>query len=224
MYDFAHGLSDAFEGVTHSLCTLEFEDHRELYDWFLDQLEPEHRPYQYEFSRLNLAYTLTSKRKLNQLVEEGHVSGWDDPRAATLAGMRRRGYPPEAVRDFIGRVGVTKKENLIEMGVLENSVREHFDYCDRAPHGRTTAIESGADELPGRRDRDDDRTESSETRRARDACRFRFGREIYIERTDFMEEAPRKFFRLKPDGEVRLRFGYIIRCDAVIIKTMLMVR
>ena len=131
MYDFAHGLSDAFEGITHSLCTLEFEDHRPLYDWFLDQLVPQHRPQQIEFSRLNLAYALTSKRKLNALVEDGVVSGWDDPRLATIAGMRRRGYPPEALRDFISRVGVTKKENLIEMGVLENSVREFLG--DDAP-------------------------------------------------------------------------------------------
>ena len=126
MYDFAHGLSDAFEGITHSLCTLEFQDHRPLYDWLLDQLAPQNRPRQIEFSRLNLAYALTSKRKLNMLVEEGVVSGWDDPRLATLAGMRRRGYPPAALRDFIGRVGITKKENLIEMGVLENSVRENL--------------------------------------------------------------------------------------------------
>ena len=215
MYDFAHGLSDAFEGITHSLCTLEFEDHRPLYDWFLDQLKPTHRPRQIEFSRLNLAYTLTSKRKLNMLVEEGVVSGWDDPRLATLAGMRRRGYPPEAIRDFIGRVGVTKKENLIEMGVLENSVRELLgEEAERRmavlkplkvvltnyPEGHTetmTALnhpnrpELGTRELP-------------------------FGRELWIERDDFMEDAPRKFFRLKPGGEVRLRFAYIIRCDDVI--------
>ena len=127
MYDFAHGLSDAFEGITHSLCTLEFEDHRPLYDWFLDQLQPPHRPRQIEFSRLNLAYTVTSKRKLNQLVEDGIVSGWDDPRMPTIAGMRRRGYPAAAIRDFCARVGITKKENLIEMGVLENSVRESLD-------------------------------------------------------------------------------------------------
>lgn len=215
MYDFAHGLSDAFEGITHSLCTLEFEDHRPLYDWFLDQLEPTHRPQQIEFSRLNLAYTLTSKRKLNALVEEGHVSGWDDPRLATLAGMRRRGYPPAALRDFIKRIGVTKKENMIEMGVLENSVRENLDAaCERRmavmrplkvvltnyPESETevmTALnhpnkpELGTRELP-------------------------FSREIYIEQDDFMEEAPRKFFRLKPGGEVRLRFAYIIRCDEVV--------
>ena len=215
MYDFAHGLSDAFEGVTHSLCTLEFDDHRELYDWFLDQLEPAHRPQQIEFSRLNLAYALTSKRKLKQLVADEVVSGWDDPRLATLAGMRRRGYPPAAVRDFIQRVGVTRKENLIEMGVLENSVREYFDHAAERrmavlrplkivltnyPQGKTEILsavnhprreELGTRELP-------------------------FGREIYIERTDFMEDAPKKFFRLKPGGEVRLRFAYIIRCEAVI--------
>jgi glutaminyl-tRNA synthetase len=215
MYDFAHGLSDAFEGITHSLCTLEFEDHRPLYDWFLDQLEPPHRPRQIEFSRLNLAYALTSKRKLNMLVEEGVVSGWDDPRLATLAGMRRRGYPPEALRDFISRVGVTKKENLIEMAVLENSVREYLDHnaerrmavlkplkivLTNYPEGETemmTALnhpnrpELGTREMP-------------------------FTRELYIEQDDFMEEAPRKFFRLKPGGEVRLRFAYIIKCEEVI--------
>ncbi len=215
MYDFAHGLSDAFEGITHSLCTLEFEDHRPLYDWFLDQLVPDHRPRQIEFSRLNLAYALTSKRKLNALVEGGVVTGWDDPRLATLAGMRRRGYPPAALRDFIGRIGVTKKENLIEMGVLENSIRENLgDAAERRmavihplkvvltnyPEGETDQMtaqnhparpELGTRELP-------------------------FGRELFIERDDFMEDAPRKFFRLKPGGEVRLRFAYIIRCDDVI--------
>jgi glutaminyl-tRNA synthetase len=215
MYDFAHGLSDAFEGVTHSLCTLEFEDHRPLYDWFLDQLKPPHRPRQIEFSRLNLAYALTSKRKLNALVEGGVVNGWDDPRLATLAGMRRRGYPPAAVRDFIGRVGVTKKDNLIEMGVLENSVRENLG--DEAPRRMAVLrplkvvitnfpegeVESmAAMNHPGR--------EEFGTRE------MPFSREIYVEQDDFMEEAPRKFFRLKPGGEVRLRFAYIIRCDEVI--------
>ncbi len=215
MYDFAHGLSDAFEGITHSLCTLEFEDHRELYDWFLDQLEPPHRPRQIEFSRLNLAYALTSKRKLHQLVEDGIVSGWDDPRLATLAGMRRRGYPPVALRDFIQRVGVTRKENLIEMGVLENSVREHFDHAAERrmavlrplkivltnyPEGETELMT--AQNHPNR--------EQLGTRE------MPFGREIYVERTDFMEDAPNKFFRLKPGGEVRLRFAYIIRCDEVV--------
>jgi glutaminyl-tRNA synthetase len=215
MYDFAHGLSDAFEGITHSLCTLEFEDHRPLYDWFLDQLKPAHRPRQIEFSRLNLAYSVTSKRKLNQLVEDGIVSGWDDPRMPTLAGMRRRGYPPAAIRDFVRRVGVTKKENLIEMALLENCVREELDreaprrmavlrplkvVITNCPEGKLESVtalnhpnrpEMGTRELP-------------------------FGREIWIERDDFMEDAPKKFFRLKPGGEVRLRFAYIIRCDEVV--------
>ncbi|MDA0681547.1 MAG: glutamine--tRNA ligase/YqeY domain fusion protein [Proteobacteria bacterium] len=215
MYDFAHGLSDAYEGITHSLCTLEFEDHRPLYDWFLDQLVPKHRPRQIEFSRLNLAYALTSKRKLSALVEMGVVKGWDDPRLATLAGMRRRGYPPAAIRDFISRIGVTKKDNMIEMGVLENSIRENLgDAAERRmavlnplkvvitnyPQGQTEQMvamnhpikpELGTRELP-------------------------FGRELFIERDDFMEDAPRKFFRLKPGGEVRLRFAYIIQCNEVI--------
>ncbi|HZD52467.1 MAG TPA: glutamine--tRNA ligase/YqeY domain fusion protein [Woeseiaceae bacterium] len=215
MYDFAHGLSDAFEGITHSLCTLEFEDHRPLYDWFLDQLRPAHRPRQIEFSRLNLAYTVTSKRKLHRLVEESIVSGWDDPRMPTLAGMRRRGYPPAALRDFCRRVGVTKKENLIEMEVLESSVREELDrnvprrmavlrplkivltnYAADGGEALAASNHPGRPELGSRE--------------------LPFGRELYIERDDFMEEAPRKFFRLTPEGEVRLRYAYIIRCDEVI--------
>lgn len=215
MYDFAHGLSDAFEGITHSLCTLEFEDHRPLYDWFLDQLVPKHRPQQIEFSRLNLAYALTSKRKLNSLVDEGVVAGWDDPRLATLAGMRRRGYPAAALRDFISRIGVTKKENLIEMGVLENSVRENLGEAAERRMAvmhplkvvLTNYLEGGTEQMtalnhPGRPELG--------TRE------LPFGRELFIEHDDFMEEAPRKFFRLKPGGEVRLRFAYIIRCDEVI--------
>lgn len=215
MYDFAHTLSDAFEGITHSLCTLEFEDHRPLYDWLLDQVAPPHRPRQIEFSRLNLAYALTSKRKLNQLVEAGIVNGWDDPRLATLAGMRRRGYPPEALRDFCKRIGVTKKENVIEMALLENSIRETLDFeaerrmavlrplkvvLTNYEEGRTEKL--AALNHPNRPDLGDREVP--------------FSREIFIESDDFMEEAPRKFFRLKPGGEVRLRFAYIIRCDEVI--------
>ncbi|MDJ0760088.1 MAG: glutamine--tRNA ligase/YqeY domain fusion protein [Woeseiaceae bacterium] len=215
MYDFAHTLSDAFEEITHSLCTLEFEDHRPLYDWFLDQLKPPHRPRQIEFSRLNLAYTITSKRKLSQLIEDGIVNGWNDPRMPTIAGMRRRGYPATALRDFVKRGGVTKKDKLIEMGVLENCVREFYgDSAERRmavlrplkliltnyPDGQVEMMESmnhpndpsmGTREVP-------------------------FSREIWIEQDDFMEEAPRKFFRLKPGGEVRLRNAYIIRCDEVV--------
>ncbi len=215
MYDFAHGLSDAYEGITHSLCTLEFEDHRPLYDWFLDQLQPEHRPRQIEFSRLNLAYTITSKRKLKMLVDEGIVAGWDDPRMPTISGMRRRGYPPAALRKFVKRAGVTKKDKLIEMGALETCVRDTLgDVAERRmavlrplkvvltnyPDGQVEMMDAmnhpanpdmGTREMP-------------------------FSRELWIEQDDFMEEAPRKFFRLKPGGEVRLRFAYIIRCDEVI--------
>ena len=215
MYDFAHGLSDAFEGITHSLCTLEFEDHRPLYDWFLDELEPPNRPQQIEFSRLNLAYALTSKRKLNTLVEQGIVSGWDDPRLATLAGMRRRGYPPAALRDFISRVGVTKKENLIEMGVLENSVRENLDHNAQRRMAVMRPLKVVLTNFP----EDDVETMTALNHPNREELGTRevpFTRELYIERDDFMEEAPRKFFRLKPGGEVRLRFAYIIRCDEVV--------
>ena len=215
MYDFAHGLSDAFEGITHSLCTLEFEDHRPLYDWFLDQLQPEHRPRQIEFSRLNLAYALTSKRKLNALVEEGVVSGWNDPRLATLAGMRRRGYPPAAIRDFIGRIGVTKKENLIEMGVLENSVREYLGEEAQRRFAILRPLKVVLTNYP----EDKVETLQAQNHPGRPELGERevsFGRELWIEQDDFMEDAPRKFFRLKPGGEVRLRFAYIIRCDEVV--------
>ena len=215
MYDFAHGLSDAFEGITHSLCTLEFEDHRPLYDWFLNQLEPPNRPRQIEFSRLNLAYALTSKRKLNQLVEEGVVSGWDDPRLATLAGMRRRGFPPPAIRDFIGRVGVTKKENLIEMGVLENSVREYLDHHAVRRMSVLKPLKVVLKNYP--EDETEAMTAVNHPNRPELGTReMPFTRELYIEQDDFMEEAPRKFFRLKPGGEVRLRFAYIIKCEEVI--------
>ncbi len=215
MYDFAHGLSDAYEGITHSLCTLEFEDHRPLYDWFLDQLQPEHRPRQIEFSRLNIAYAITSKRKLNALVEEGVVAGWDDPRMPTIAGMRRRGYPPEALREFVIRAGVTKKDKLIEMGALENCVRETLG--DAAPRRMAVLrpLKVVLTNYP------EDQVEFMEAMNHPGNPDFGtrelpFSRELWIEQDDFMEEAPRKFFRLKPDGEVRLRFGYIIRCDEVI--------
>jgi glutaminyl-tRNA synthetase len=215
MYDFAHGLSDAYEHITHSLCTLEFEDHRPLYDWFLDKLQPPHRPRQIEFSRLNLAYAVTSKRKLNAMVEEGIVSGWDDPRMPTIAGMRRRGYPAMALREFVTRAGITKKDKLIEMGVLENCIRETLgDEAERRmavlrplkivltnyPENEVEIME--AMNHPGRPELG--------TRE------MPFSRHLWIEQDDFMEDAPRKFFRLRPGGEVRLRFGYIIQCDQVI--------
>ena len=215
MYDFAHGLSDAYEGITHSLCTLEFEDHRPLYDWFLDQLQPEHRPRQIEFSRLNIAYAITSKRKLSALVEEGIVSGWDDPRMPTIAGMGRRGYPPEALREFVKRAGVTKKDKLIEMGALETCVRDTLG--DTAPRRMAVLrlLKVVLTNYP------EDQVEFMEAMNHPGNPDFGtrelpFSRELWIEQDDFMEDAPRKFFRLKPGGEVRLRFGYIIRCDEVI--------
>jgi glutaminyl-tRNA synthetase len=215
MYDFAHTISDALEGITHSLCTLEFEDHRPLYDWILDQLELPARPRQIEFSRLNVAFGITSKRKLAELVENGLVDGWDDPRMPTIAGMRRRGYPPQALREFCQRIGVTKKENMIEMSVLENTVREQLN--DESP--RAMAVldplkvvlvnypEGQVEQLPA----------ANHPNRPELGNRdIPFGREIYIERDDFLEDPPRKFFRLKPGGEVRLRYAYIIKCVDVI--------
>lgn len=215
LYDFAHPISDALEGVTHSLCTLEFEDHRPLYDWVLDNLDLPARPRQIEFSRLNLAYTVTSKRKLAALIDEGIVAGWDDPRMPTLAALRRRGYPAAAVRDFCARVGVTKKENVIQMGLLENCVREALD----ADAPRVMAVVNPlkvtltnwpaerVEQLPAQNHPNKPEMGQRE---------ISLTREIYIERDDFMEDPPRKFFRLKPGGEVRLRYGYIIRCDQVL--------
>jgi glutaminyl-tRNA synthetase len=215
MYDFAHTLSDAFEEITHSLCTLEFEDHRPLYDWLLDQLKPAHRPRQIEFSRLNLAYAITSKRKLNALVEEGIVEGWNDPRMPTIAGMRRRGYPSAALREFVKRGGVTKKDKLIEMGVLENCIRENLADDSERRMGVLRPLKLVLTNYP------EDKVEMMEAmnhpgRPELGTRELPLSRELWIERDDFMEDAPRKFFRLKPDGEVRLRFGYIIRCDEVI--------
>ena len=215
MYDFAHTMSDAIEHVTHSLCTLEFEDHRPLYDWFLDQLKPEHRPRQIEFSRLNLAYAVTSKRKLQVLIEGGIVSGWDDPRLPTIAGMRRRGYPATALRDFVKRGGVTKKDKLIEMGVLENSIREELGESAPRRMGVLRPLKIVLTNYP--EEQVEMMQASNHPNRPEMGTReVPFSRELFIEQDDFLEEAPRKFFRLKPGGEVRLRSGYIIRCDEVI--------
>lgn len=215
MYDYTHCLSDALEGITHSLCTLEFEDHRPLYDWVLDQLETPCHPQQIEFSRLSLNYTITSKRKLNQLVETGQVDGWDDPRMPTLMGMRRRGYTPASLRDFAERVGITKKENYIEMSLLETCVREDLDrqapramavlkplkvVIENYPEGQTEELEAPVHPQKPEMGK---RT-------------FPFSKVIYIEREDFMEDPPKKFFRLVPDKEVRLRYAYIIKCEEVI--------
>jgi len=215
MYDYSHCLSDALEGITHSLCTLEFEDHRPLYDWVLDELETPCHPQQIEFARLEMEYAITSKRRLNQLVQEGFVDGWDDPRMPTITGMRRRGYPPAAVRDFCERIGVTKKDSTIEMSVLENSVRENLN--EDAPrrmavlHPLKVVIENYPE----------DQTEEVDAMNHPQKPDFGmrklpFSREIYIDRDDFMEDAPRKFFRLSIGREVRLRFAYYITCTSVI--------
>ena len=211
MYDFAHTISDALEGITHSLCTLEFEDHRPLYNWILDQLELPSRPRQIEFSRLNLAFCVTSKRKLAELVDGDFVQGWDDPRMPTIAGMRRRGYTPESLRDFCQRIGVTKKDNVIQMSALENCVRE--DLNERAPRVMAVLdpIKVILTNYP------EDQTEmmpaaNHPNRPEMGTREMPFGREIFIERSDFMEDPPRKFFRLRPGGEVRLRYAYIIKC------------
>ncbi len=216
-YDFAHPLSDAIEGITHSLCTLEFEDHRPLYDWFIERLSGlfESRPHQTEFSRLELSHTVMSKRKLSELVEAGLVSGWDDPRMPTVCGMRRRGYPPESIRVFCEKVGVTKQQSTIEAGLLEHTVRERLNKT--AP--RRMAVlsplkvviknypENGEELLTAVNNPED---ESAGERK------IPFSRTLYVERGDFMENPPKKFFRLSPGAEVRLRYGYLITCvDAV---------
>jgi glutaminyl-tRNA synthetase len=210
-YDFAHGQSDAIEGITHSICTLEFEDHRPLYDWCLENLKVPSRPRQYEFARLNLTYTVLSKRVLTELVRGGHVTGWDDPRMPTLAGLRRRGMPPAAIRDFIKRIGVAKANSLVDAGMFEFSVREALNktalrrmavlkplkvVIENYPEGQVEELEAvnhPDDPAAGRR-------------------KIKFGRELYIEQEDFMENPPKKFFRLSPGMEVRLRYAYFITC------------
>ncbi len=215
MYDFAHPVSDALEGITHSLCTLEFEDHRPLYNWVIEHLELPDRPRQIEFSRLNLAYTITSKRKLAVLVDGGHVSGWNDPRMPTIAGMRRRGYPPEAIREFCARIGITKKDNVIQMGVLENAVREHLDGTTPRVMAVLRPLKITLTNWP--EDEVEMMTAQNHPNKPEMGERkIPFSRELYIEQDDFMEEPPRKFFRLKPGGEVRLRYGYIIKCEDVV--------
>ncbi len=214
MYDYAHGLSDSIEGITHSICTMEYEDHRPLYDWYLDELGVYH-PQQIEFARLNLSYTVMSKRKLLQLVREKHVRGWDDPRMPTLAGMRRRGYTPEAIRSFCERIGVGKKESLVDLALLEYCLREDLNkraarfmavlrplrvVIENYPEGRTEemdAVNNPEDERMGTR-------------------KVPFSRVLYIERDDFMESPPKKFFRLAPGREVRLRYAYFVTCTDVV--------
>jgi len=215
MYDFTHCLSDMLEGITHSLCTLEFEDHRPLYDWFLDVLETPCHPRQIEFARLQMEYTLTSKRKLNQLVKEHIVDGWDDPRMPTISGMRRRGYTPESIRNFSDVIGVTKKDSTIEMGVLENCLRDDLNERAERRMAVLDPIKVTISNYP--EGREEWITVKNHPHNPDLGTRdIPFSREIFIERDDFMEDAPKKFFRLSPGREVRLRFAYCITCDEVI--------
>lgn len=215
MYDYTHCISDALEDITHSLCTLEFEDHRPLYDWFLDQLPVPAHPQQIEFARLNLNYTVMSKRKLNELVQEQKVDGWDDPRMPTISGIRRRGFPAAAIRDFCERIGVTKNDTVIDVGVLENCVRENLDKSSPRALGVLKPLKVVIENYP------DDQVEMLEginhpndpEMGKRD---IPFSKVIYIEQDDFMEDPPKKFFRLGPGREVRLRYAYFIRCEEVI--------
>ncbi len=210
-YDYAHGQSDAIEGVTHSLCTLEFEDHRPLYDWFIENLPVPARPHQYEFARLNIAYMVMSKRFLTRLVHEGRVSGWDDPRMPTLAGVRRRGIPAAALRDFVRRSGITKSNSVSEYAAFEYSVRELLNRTALRRMAVLRPLKLVIENWPK------DRTETLEAINnpedpSAGARPITFGRELYVERDDFMENPPKKFFRLAPGREVRLRYGYFVTC------------
>ncbi|TNF38586.1 MAG: glutamine--tRNA ligase/YqeY domain fusion protein [Gammaproteobacteria bacterium] len=215
MYDYTHPISDALEGITHSICTLEFEDHRPLYDWVLDNISIDCHPQQIEFSRLNLQYTVMSKRKLTELVDEGYVEGWDDPRMPTIAGLRRRGYTPASIRDFCERIGVTKADNSVEMAILESAIRD--DLNNNAPrrmavlHPLKVVIENYPQEQVEQLEaHNHPQNEAMGTRT------IPFCREIYIDKNDFAEVAPRKWKRLAAGGEVRLRNAYVIRCDEMI--------
>ena len=214
MYDFAHGQSDSIEGVTHSICTMEYEDHRPLYDWFLDKLEVYH-PQQIEFARLNLSNTVLSKRKLVQLVQEGRVNGWDDPRLPTLAGLRRRGYTPESIRSFCEQVGVAKRQNVIDIAMLEHAVRDDLNARANRVLAVLRPLKVVIENYPEGQAEYLDAVNNPEDPEA-GVRKVPFSRELYVERDDFMEEPPRKFFRLAPGREVRLRYGYFITCNDVI--------
>ena len=210
-YDFAHGQSDAIENITHSICTLEFEDHRPLYDWFIANLKVPSKPHQYEFARLNLTYTVLSKRVLTELVRDGRVNGWDDPRMPTLAGLRRRGVPPEAVRDFVKRIGVAKANSVVDMGMFDFVVREVLNRNALRRMAVLRPLKVVIENYP------EEKVEELEAFNHPDAPgagarRIKFGRELYIEQDDFMENPPKKFFRLSPGTEVRLRYAYFITC------------
>lgn len=214
-YDYAHGQSDAIEGITHSICTLEFEDHRPLYEWLLSKLPVPSQPRQYEFARLNITYTLLSKRVLTELVRGGHVAGWDDPRMPTMAGMRRRGVPPAALRDFVKRIGVAKANSVVDLGMLEFCIREELNRTAQRRMAVLKPLKVVIENYP------EGQTEELEAINHPDdpslgTRKIAFGREIYIEQDDFMENPPKKFFRLSPGNEVRLRYAYFIKCREVI--------
>ena len=214
MYDWAHGLEDSIEGVTHSLCSLEFEDHRPLYDWYLDQLGAYH-PQQIEFARLNLSYTVMSKRKLKTLVENKHVKGWDDPRMPTISGFRRRGYTPEAIRNFMEEVGVAKRDNVMDVAKLESSLRSDLNQRSLRRMAVLNPLKVVITNYPEDKEelvtaKNNPEDESTGTRE------LPFSRELYIEKDDFLEDPPKKFFRLSPGNEVRFKFAYYITCNDVI--------
>ena len=214
MYDFTHGLSDSIERITHSICTLEFENHRPLYDWFLEQLGVFH-PQQIEFARLNLTYTVLSKRKLLSLVKENHVDGWDDPRMPTISGYRRRGYTPESIRNFCKEIGVTKYNSLTDIHLLERSIREHLNRISPRVMGVLNPLKVVIENFPEEKVEYRDAVNNPEDPAA-GTRPVAFTRELYIERDDFMEDPPRKFFRLAPGKEVRLRYAYFLKCEEVI--------
>ena len=213
-YDFAHGQSDSIEGITHSLCTLEFEHHRPLYDWFCENLGI-HHPQQIEFARLNMTYVVMSKRKMLRLVEEGHVKGWDDPRMATLQGMRRRGYTPEAIREFAERVGLAKRENTIEVELLEHCLRADLNKRALRRLGVLNPLKITIENYPEGQTEEIDAVNNPEDPEA-GTRKVSFSREIFIDRNDFMEDPPKKYFRLSPDKEVRLKYAYYVTCKEVI--------
>jgi len=215
MYDYAHPLSDALEGITHSICTMEYEDHRVLYDWTLDHCPVPCHPRQIEFARLNLSYTVMSKRKLLQLVNEGHVAGWDDPRMPTLAGLRRRGYTPAAIRTFCERIGVGKRENLVDLALLEFCLREDLNYRASRVMGVLRPLKVVLVNYPEGRVEELDAVNNPEDP-GQGTRKVPFSRELYLEAEDFLEDPPKKFFRLAPGREVRLRYAYFIKCKEVV--------
>lgn len=214
MYDYAHGQSDSIEGITHSVCTLEFEVHRPLYDWFCKALEI-HHPQQIEFARLNLSYTIMSKRKLLQLVKENHVSGWDDPRMPTISGIRRRGYTPESIRNFADIIGVAKRDNVIDLSLLEFCVREDLNKKALRTMAVLNPIKLIIDNYPENQSEEIDAVNNPEDEFA-GKRKIRFSRELWIERDDFMENPPKKYFRLFVGGEVRLKYAYIVKCESIV--------